>query len=379
MRLIKERRGEERACRFLVLFIPLALMAGGAAGLLGRARSFARDAVVAPPTLRETGLYSDYASRTVDRAILSYSPQYPLWSDGASKRRWIYLPPGTSIDASDPDVWVFPEGTKIWKEFSFHGRRVETRLMQALGGGRWMFVSYAWNAEESDAVLAPPSGLRGVAEIQPGLRHDIPAENDCRVCHEGGRVEVLGFSALQLSSDRDAEAPHKERLLPGMIDLSMLIDRGLIRSYPAQWARRPPRIAGRTPTERAALGYMHANCGNCHNPNGDLESLDMLLRHSVAPKASGEPALLTTVDRKGQFQIPGAALGETYIVRPGDPARSAILYRMASRNPLLQMPPLATKTADEEAVRLIERWIRQDLTGQARRDQGKIGGSLHEF
>jgi hypothetical protein len=36
-----------------------------------------------PPGLRETGLYSDFGSRTINPRNLSYSPQYPLWSDGA--------------------------------------------------------------------------------------------------------------------------------------------------------------------------------------------------------------------------------------------------------------------------------------------------------
>src|SRR5690242_4440897 len=62
----------------------------------------------APETLQDTGLYSDFTALQVDQAHLAFSPQYPLWTDGAAKRRWISLPPGSAIDASDPDVWVFP-------------------------------------------------------------------------------------------------------------------------------------------------------------------------------------------------------------------------------------------------------------------------------
>ena len=74
-----------------------------------------------PPTLQETGLYSDFATLEVDPRHLAFSPQYPLWTDGAAKRRWISLPPGSAIDGSDPDAWVFPVGTRLWKEFSFGG------------------------------------------------------------------------------------------------------------------------------------------------------------------------------------------------------------------------------------------------------------------
>src|SRR5512136_372773 len=75
-----------------------------------------------PATLRDTGLYSDWATKTVAADNLPFSPQYALWSDGAAKLRWLHIPKGGFIDASNPDVWRFPVGTRVWKEFRF-GRR----------------------------------------------------------------------------------------------------------------------------------------------------------------------------------------------------------------------------------------------------------------
>jgi hypothetical protein len=72
--------------------------------------------------LRDTGLFVETVTE-IGAGIVAFSPQYPLWSDGAKKRRWISLPPGTFIDASRPDAWEFPRGTRLWKEFS-HDRRV---------------------------------------------------------------------------------------------------------------------------------------------------------------------------------------------------------------------------------------------------------------
>lgn len=339
----------------------IAIAAGLMLVVLGSAVSPSK----APLRLAETGLYADFASKTVGPGILSYSPQYPLWSDGAAKHRWIRLPAGTSIDASDPDVWDFPAGTKIWKEFSFGGRRVETRLIESLGGGEWRFASYVWNAEENDAVLAPEEGLREVVEIQPGVSHDIPGVLDCQACHVNKRTEVLGFSALQLSPDRDPNSPHAEPVIPDMVNLTNLIERGLIRSYPSGWEGRPLRIAASTPRGRAALGYLHANCGNCHNPGGSLDTLNLLMRHSVAENSPGEPALEAAVNHKGRFRIPGVEPGGTFFIRPGDAEHSSVLYRMSSRNPFRQMPPLGTKLADLEAVQLIRLWIEEDLAGKS--------------
>ena len=67
-------------------------------------------------TLYGTGLCADKACTQINAGIHAYTPQFPLWADTASKRRWIYLPPGKTIDTSDMDYWVFPQGTKIWKE-----------------------------------------------------------------------------------------------------------------------------------------------------------------------------------------------------------------------------------------------------------------------
>src|SRR5262245_3812814 len=83
-----------------------------------------------PVDLRCTGLYADWASKTVAPDVQPFAPGTPLWSDGARKQRWIQLPAGATIDTTNPDEWVFPVGTKAWKEFSLGGRKVETRLFQ---------------------------------------------------------------------------------------------------------------------------------------------------------------------------------------------------------------------------------------------------------
>jgi hypothetical protein len=310
-----------------------------------------------PSRLSQTSLYSDFASRTIDPKNLLYSPQYALWSDGATKRRWIFLPAGRTIDVSDPDVWSFPPGTRVWKEFSFGGRLVETRLIEELPDGDWRFAAYVWNADQSEATLAPREGLPDSAEIRPGVKHDIPGVRDCQACHVNRRTEVLGFSALQLSPERDPRSTSGEPQVPGIIDLKTLIARRLLSPYPAGWLKDPPRIRSSSPTERAALGYLHANCGNCHNPAGSLDVLNLLLRHTLAPGPAGEPAIMTAVGRKGRFQIPNLTQGETYLIKPGDPAHSSVLFRMSSRIPFYQMPPLATKLVDAAAVDLIRGWI----------------------
>src|SRR5688572_15557345 len=68
----------------------------------------------APALLSETGLFTARVDGQLMLAegVREFQPKYALWSDGALKNRYIYLPPGTQIDTSDEDHWVFPAGTK---------------------------------------------------------------------------------------------------------------------------------------------------------------------------------------------------------------------------------------------------------------------------
>src|SRR5690348_229412 len=110
-----------------------------------------------PERLSETGLYSNIATGELSPGVLAYSPQFQLWSDGAEKRRWILLPDAQPIDTSTMDEWSFPEGTKVWKQFSVGGVRVETRLLEKSGPGDadWLSLAYVWRPDERDALAAP--------------------------------------------------------------------------------------------------------------------------------------------------------------------------------------------------------------------------------
>jgi hypothetical protein len=307
-----------------------------------------------PPTLHNTGLYTG-ATLDVDAGHLAFSPQYPLWTDGATKRRWISIPPGTAIDASDPNAWVFPVGTRLWKEFSFGDVRVETRFIERRADGQWLYAAYAWRSDGAGADLVPESGRRNAHPFAGGRSYSIPGTNDCKACHEGGRSQVLGFSALQLSPDRDPHALHAEIIPATNIDLFKLVERGLVVGLPAALQRTAPRIAAASPTERTALGYLHGNCGHCHNAQGPLRNVGLVLRQSVG--AAGQPVMTTTIRQPVQERAPGQSVDAVVRIDPEHPERSALMQRLASRYPALQMPPLGTVLPDKEAIEVIRQWI----------------------
>lgn len=307
-----------------------------------------------PQRLSETGLYSA-GTLMVHPGNFSYTPQYPLWSDGASKRRWLYLPPGSTIDASNPDAWQFPPGARLWKEFSV-GQRVETRMIERLADGSWRYATYLWNDDQADAFLAPAEGYRTYPVAgAPGGRYSIPSRDDCLACHEGAAVPILGVTALQLSPDRDESAPHAEMPGAGDIDLWSMVARGLIANLPKALLDTPPRIIAPSPTGRSALGYLHANCGHCHNDVGPLSLLELVMAQE--PGADMDKVLRTLLGRRSDFRLHGMDMR----IVPGQPGASVLALRMKSRDPLTQMPPLGTQLADDVGIALIERWIQQDL------------------
>lgn len=218
----------------------------------------------------------------------------------------------------------------------------------------WRYATYVWSDGGKEATLAPAAGLRARAEVAPGVRHVIPSEADCRVCH-AGPTPVLGFSALQLSADRDPAAPHREPSASGAIDLDELITSGSLRGVPDSLRTSPPRIDARSSTERAALGYLHGNCSGCHGPSSAVASVGMVLRYSLASPAPRDDVINSLVNQPSRFVQPGKAASLRIV--PGAPADSVLLTRLGSRHPVTQMPPLGTQLVDRDASNLIASWI----------------------
>jgi len=311
--------------------------------------------VQAPPRLSETGLYAPGEPGRIDPRNRAFAPQYPLWSDDAHKSRWVYLPDGATIDARTSD-WDLPAGTRFWKEFRFGDRKVETRLLWKVSVAEWIAASYQWNADQTDAILAPAEGVPNVAEVAPGRSHSIPSRADCLACHGAKRTTALGFNLLQLSTDRDPLAIHGEPLAQDMMTLETLVRQERLAPLDRALVSRPPRIATHDPETRALLGYLAANCGTCHNGSGEIAVAGPSLKFSDL-LADGDAVAAQLLGHRTAWQAPGVADGRTVLIDPRAPDQSAILIRMRSRRPSSQMPPLGTVIRDQDAVTALQRWI----------------------
>lgn len=290
-----------------------------------------------PEALSETGLYMTGSTSTLAAGVMPYEPSYVLWSDGADKQRYLYLPPGTQIDTSDMDRWKFPVGTKVWKEFSLGGKRLETRLLWKNSETGWFQMAFVWNDDGTDATAAP----RGAIDVG-GTTHDVPARNRCSDCHDGAGDKLLGVSAIQLSHDRPE------------VNLKQLANDGRLSAAPNGDFRLPADDTW------SALGYLHANCGNCHNPNSvvwDKVDLDLWLRTAELGDATHTQSYLTTVSvALTDFSGDGDA-GVTNRIQPGDAVHSGLILRMTTRGNDNAMPPIASEVVDDDGVALVSKWI----------------------
>jgi hypothetical protein len=302
-----------------------------------------------PSELECTGLYSDFAAKTLASANRPYTPGLVFWSDGAEKSRFLYLPPGTKIDTTDMDEWVFPVGTKVWKEFKLGGKRIETRMLLKRGADDWAHTTYRWNADESAAKR-----LRVGAKNVVGT-YEIPDESMCEQCHGGRKDRVLGIEAVSLA-------------VPGAngITLTTLKADGLLTAPPVTTTIALPNddagLAG------PALGWLHINCGvACHNadaPGAGFTGFHMRL--STKAWLDGGAATVAPTDTDAyktgmnvahnSFRSDYSPDAGYFRFKSGDDKKSVacIVDGIRGQN---QMPPIATNIVDDAGLTSVRAWV----------------------
>lgn len=344
---------------------------GGEGGTGGSCLNELPNLTEAPDTLSLTGLYANIDDKTIGNDIHEFQPQFPLWSDGLVKTRWIYKGECDPIDTSDMDNWSFPVGTRVWKEFVYEGTRVETRLLHRFGPGTsdFIYATYIWNEDETEAALQ----LNGQAiELTEDFTHNVPDVATCHRCHgphpsKGGLPSrVLGFGAIQLSHD-----------LPGLTIESISNDGWLSDPAPDGF------IVPGSELDRAALGYMHANCSNCHNNTIDglifpspklkmrLKVDDVTLEDTDVCGKDGDGNMNSVVGVATQnFADPACNMR----IEAGNSANSCALFRMTVRGDNKEMPPIGTAIIDDVGATTLETWIDQLNPKCAPDGSGGAGG-----
>ena len=295
-----------------------------------------------PENLVDTGCV-DPANPTEPAAgMIPYEVNAPLWSDGASKSRYLALPAGLAIEV-DPisGHWDLPPGTVLLKRFERDNRLVETRLMMRHPDGTWAGYTYEWN--DAETVATRVTG--GTTAEFNGQAWTYPSEGQCMRCHTATAGFSLGLKTSQLNRELGAVPG------TGANQLTTLADQGLLAAPLGSAPNLLPRLADpaepSAPLPERARAYLDTNCSPCHRPGGPTP-VAMDLR-SETPLA--QAGICNVLPAGGSLGISDARL-----VAPGSAARSVLRQRMTRRDSF-QMPPLGTRVVDPGGVALVGAWI----------------------
>lgn len=289
-----------------------------------------------PARLSDYGFFADPAAQRPALGVTPYRLNTPLWTDGADKQRFVYLPSGTQARAQGDGLLDLPVGSALIKTFSFGGKHIETRVLLHRADG-WLALPYRWNEDQSDAVLAL-AGAR-FALTRPdgtGISYAIPNKNQCKECHSlSGATMPIGPKARNLAADW----------------LESFARAGKLDAVPAV-AHRMPLWEERAsvPLADAARGYLEGNCAHCHNPRGIASNSGLFLDWGET-----DPVKLGVMKRP---VAAGRGAGDLeFDIVPGDPDHSIMAYRMASLEGGVSMPEIGRSSLDPAGIDVVRRWI----------------------
>jgi glucose/arabinose dehydrogenase len=362
-----------------------------------------------PRKLSATGLFRSVKGHVVEPALIPYSVNAPLWGDNAFKQRWIALPGVDShIDFTTSRGWNFPDQTVIVKSFGLEmeegnpasRRWIETRLLTRQEG-EWFGYSYAWNEQQTEAVLVEAKGLNrdfriGVPrskQFPEGVRKQtwhFPSRTECMVCHSRAANWVLGLTELQLNKEHDyggvrdnqlrtlehlgvlrvnwadeaRTALREELKAKGLSDKAAddyldkqtgtrnqreAVQSSLLTFPPEKYRKLVDPYDARQDLTQRARSYLHSNCAQCHvEAGGGNAQIDLEFTTKLE-----NMKLVNVRPQHDTFGLP-----EPRLIAPGHPERSVLLHRVSCRGPG-QMPPLATSLVDQPAVEMLREWVRQ--------------------
>lgn len=292
-----------------------------------------------PSSLHDYGFFLDGAARQPDHRLKAYALNTPLFSDGADKLRYIYLPEGAKLEADGDGLMQFPVGSAIIKTFAFgegeDQRYIETRVLLHRADG-WLALPYRWNEEQTAARLALAGGRVPITTPSgEEISYRIPNKNQCKACHSvDGEVIPIGPKARNLSAEWLGEMHQK----------------GWLDQVPQGADTLPLWSNASAATEARARAYLDVNCAHCHRPGGGASNSGLDLSWEQTD------AFAIGINKPPVAAGRGAG-GLLVSIEPGKPEKSILVHRMNSNEPGVAMPELGRSTIDTRAVKLMREWI----------------------
>lgn len=288
-----------------------------------------------------------------EAGVLPYDLNTALFSDYALKKRFVYVPEGSTIPFDTSAVLDLPVGSVLIKHFYYPNpggdeKYIETRLLIRQTDG-WQPETYEWNTDKTDAQRTVVGGTRNLTVNANGQNQDfsylIPNQNQCKNCHAfNGEIEPIGPVVHNLNKDypyADGTMNQLEKWsTEGFLESSTL-------SNISKWASIDDQSVSVNDRARA---YLAVNCSSCHRLEGSAANSGLYLEYHNQDSLS-----------IGLWKTPVAAGagsgGLTYVIHPGDADQSILLYRMIANEVDERMPEIGRELLHDEGIQLIRTWI----------------------
>ncbi|MDP3739746.1 MAG: SO2930 family diheme c-type cytochrome [Hyphomonadaceae bacterium] len=308
----------------------------------------------AAPKLSDYGFFATpNAGAAVSEGVRPYDLVNALFSDHAAKHRYVYVPKGQSAKYDPNNVFDFPVGSVLIKTFAFapdmrdpalNERWIETRLLIHKQEG-WVAYPYIWNAGQTEAIYAPVGGKQTIETITPDgqpitINYAIPNRNQCKECHQTGKELIpIGPKARNLNHVGPA----------GVNQIADWTERSILTGAPADLPTVPAAF-GDGALEDRARAWLDINCAHCHKADGGASNSGLFLDwHETDPTGWGVHKRPTAAGRGSGDNM--------FVIEPGHPEQSILLYRMDSTEPGVVMPELGRTVIDPHSIELIREWI----------------------
>jgi uncharacterized repeat protein (TIGR03806 family) len=335
--------------------------------------------------LSDYNLFQDQTDPTAgpNAGGVPYDLSVALFTDYASKYRYVFIPEGSAASYSEAEVMDFPVGSVLVKTFAMPENTafrdgaellIETRLLIHRQNG-WVALPYYWDPEDNgdDASLAPlGEDIANMTTSHNGVDLDftysVPDWTACTSCHtrlsEGESTFMpIGPKARFLNKDftyDDSQVANQ---------LTYWAEGGILTGLPDDMSSImkatsfDDSIVASNLSDEAlndtAKAYLDINCAHCHRNeltlgegfSGPAGSSGLQVEYN-RPYAD-DPTKFGTC----KVAVAGGDDDYPFDVIPQDSGNSYLLFRMNTNDSRHRMPELGRATIHDEGVALIRAWI----------------------
>ena len=292
--------------------------------------------------------------------VIPYEPASSLFTDYASKKRFIWMPKGvTGTFTAANKIIDFPVGTVLIKTFYYSTiqpdnttKLIETRLM-IRKSDKWHFYEYLWNDEQTDADLVIGADFvngssKTVTFSKPSgeivtTDYRIPSDSECFACHKINEIGTpIGVKPQNLNHNLNFGGQNKNIL-------QKLVEEGYLDNYPSTMTSAVNYKDKTQPLDLRLRSYLDVNCAHCHQDEArcyyrplrlpfDLTEMEI----NIGVCVSADEPINSSLSK---------------LISPGNFTKSVMHFRLNTNDESERMPLLGRTIIHDEGVALLREWI----------------------